>query len=463
MDTIAAIATPPGRGGIGIVKISGKMAVEIATSIFRKSSDKGSAAFDVNDFQSHRLYHGFIVDPDRDQVVDEILLVVMKQPHSYTREDVVEIQAHSGHASLEAVLDLVFRKGAVPAPAGEFTRRAFLNGRIDLTQAEAVIDLIHAKSRQFSEMAARAVGGKLKETIGNIRDHLQQLEATVEASIDFPDDVEEDVDESGQMELLKKNVWQPLIDLQGYFENGQYYREGICVAIIGKTNVGKSSILNRLLQTDRAIVSDVPGTTRDSIEASVNIGGFPVTLTDTAGIVKTADKVEMMGISKTREAIAKADIIVFVIDGSRKLSRDDYDVFKQVRAQTVIPVINKSDLYDDTSVADIPESWNLNDPIHTSALTGSGIEHIKERLRSIFAGFQVDVSSSIVPNKRQALLIDSCLLSTREILDGLNLGTPAELLAIDIKEAIYSLDMILGKGADDHVLDRIFGSFCIGK
>lgn len=334
--TIAAVATPPGTGGVGIIKISGPEALKIAATLFRSCKNDNnpnraerSDRFPIN-FQSHRLYYGHIVDPETEDHVDEVLLAVMRAPRSYTREDVVEIQAHAGAAVLRVILALVLRQGARMAEPGEFTQRAFLNGRIDLTQAEAVIDIINAKAETALKIANNQVSGQLKLAVENIRSILLDVLVQIEAAIDFPEDVSEILSSTGLETKLRREVAVPILDLMRHYRDGCIYRDGLKLAIVGRPNVGKSSLLNCLLKKERAIVNALPGTTRDLIEDSFQVQGVPVMITDTAGLHEAEDPVEKIGIQKARECLKTADLILQVIDGSEALTVDDHEDRKSV-------------------------------------------------------------------------------------------------------------------------------------
>ena len=472
-STIAAIATPGGRGGIGIIKLSGPRAVSIATTIFspaesklKSTPHKKSCTKDNSHggFQSHRLYLGHIIDPENRQVVDEVLLSVMKAPRSYTKEDVVEINAHGGQIAVNAILELVLRLGGRIAEPGEFTKRAFLNGRIDLTQAEAVIDVINARTDKSLQAAAAQIKGQLKRGVEQIREFLIEFLTRVEAGIDFPDDVADIVDSKADAKEIKACVIQPLKRLIQHHLDGNILREGLKVAVVGRPNVGKSSLLNRLLQKDRAIVTAVPGTTRDTIEETLNIKGFPIILADTAGLHDTNDPIETLGIEKTIENVEGADMVVFMIEAHRPLTIEDHKIFNKVQSKPFIIAINKIDLVNGESSVVLPDSWMGKDRVEISALYDRGLEHLKEKM--ILIGFgkdPIDIETAIVPNLRQKLLMEDSLRASEITNRELENGTPLELIAIHIHEAIDSLGQILGTNVKVDVLDQIFSRFCIGK
>lgn len=466
-STIAAIATPVGSGGIGIIRISGQDALSIASSIFQRlhpSSPPGRFGRERGCFKSYRLYHGYIVDPENQRVLDEVLLAVMMAPNSYTREDVVEIQAHCGPVVLSSILELVLKSGARLAEPGEFTKRAYINGRIDLTQAEAVIDVINAKTNKSLEIAAAQIKGNMRTSVETIRDSLLHILTEIEAAIDFPDDVGEIVDTDTAIEVIQSKVVDTLKSLINRYKNAHVLRDGLKVVIAGKPNVGKSSLMNCLLQKDRVIVTSIPGTTRDLIEDTLNIRGIPVTITDTAGLHETDDPVEVMGIKKTREYINNSDLVLFMVDASCPLTSDDYKIYEKINGRGLILVINKSDLVDDEFNLDIPDDWVKIPRIKISALYNRGLDPLKDLIAKVSlheGGF--DAGNTIIPNLRHKLALDRSLLAASSAVEGIRAGTPFELIAIDIKEAIDCLDEITGAAINEDVIDQIFSRFCIGK
>ena len=472
-STIAAIATPGGRGGIGIIKLSGPRAVSIATTIFSPAGSKlkctpGDTPCTKDNsqggFQSHRLYLGHIMDPSNRRIVDEVLLCIMKAPRSYTKEDVVEINAHGGQIAVTAILELVLRQGGRLAEPGEFTKRAFLNGRIDLTQAEAVIDVINARTDKSLQAAATLVGGQLKKSVEQIREFLIEFLTRVEAGIDFPDDVADIVDSQVAAGEIKMGVIQPLKQLIQHHRDGNILREGLKVAVVGRPNVGKSSLLNRLLQKDRAIVTSVPGTTRDTIEETLSIKGFPVILADTAGLHDTNDPIETLGIEKTMKNIEDADLIVFMVEAHGSLTKEDYKIYNKVNSKPFVMAINKIDLVNGKNPVVLPDSWTEKGCVEISALYDRGIEDLKQKI--IFTRFGKDpigIEAAIVPNLRQKLLLENSLRESEIIRRELKNNTPMELIAIHLQDAIDFLGQILGTNIKVNVLDQIFSRFCIGK
>jgi tRNA modification GTPase len=388
----------------------------------------------------------------------------MKAPRSYTKEDVVEINAHGGQVAVNAILELVLKQGARIAEPGEFTRRAFLNGRIDLTQAEAVIDIINARTEKSLQIAASQVKGQLKITVERIRQLLVDFLVQVEAEIDFPEDVADIFDSGSVASELEISVIQPLKTLIQRYQEGHLLREGLKVTVAGRPNVGKSSLLNRLIQKDRAIVTDIPGTTRDTIEETLNIRGYPVILADTAGLHDTNDPIETIGIKKTIENIQSADLVIFMVEANRSLTAEDHKIFHKVKSKPVIIAMNKIDLVNGQSPVTLPDSWNEIDRVEISALYDRGIEQLKEKL--ILAGFgrdRIDFEPVALPNPRQKLLLEDSLKEIEIMIHQLRNNAPMELIAINLKSAIDSLGQILGVNIKLDVLDQIFSRFCIGK
>ena len=472
-STIAAIATPGGGGGIGIIKISGPKAVLIATVIFSPAeqpatTDSGNRSSPKTaihaGFQSHRLNYGHIIYPDTGRIVDEVLLSVMKAPRSYTKEDVVEINAHGGQVALNAILELVCKHGARIAEPGEFTQRAFLNGRIDLTQAEAVIDIINARTDKSLQVATAQVDGKLRRSVEQIREFLIELLARTEAAIDFPDDVQDTAEPKRTAAEVEAGVIKPLRTLIRYHVDGRVIRDGLKVAVIGRPNVGKSSLLNCLVQKERAIITSLPGTTRDMVEETLNIQGFPISLTDTAGLHDTEDPIEVLGIEKTIENIHGADLVLFMIEANRPLAVDDTNIFERIRSKPFIIVLNKIDLVNVDDLVKLPAAWGEMVCVHTSALYDRGIDRLKDQIiATAFGKEPIDLDAAIVPNVRQKLLMEDGLEAAENINRALDNGTPMELVAIHLQEAIDSLGQILGTNVKVDVLDQIFSRFCIGK
>lgn len=479
-DTIAAISTPPGSGGIGIIRISGPDAVNAASALFRRSGDSGchpGETAPVSDWESHRLYHGFVVEPERGRMIDEVLLAVMRAPRSYTREDVVEIQAHAGPAGLRAILDLVLRQGVRLAEPGEFTRRAFLNGRIDLSQAEGVMDLIAARSRAALDAASARVAGDLRRRVEEIREVLREEMAAMEAAIDFPEEVGEELSPSALRARLETEVGGPLAALIQRSEEGRMAREGVRVVVAGRPNVGKSSLVNRLLGQERAIVTEIPGTTRDVIEEQMSLQGMVLTLTDTAGLHDTDDPVERIGVARAKERLAEADLVLLVTEAEAPPSLEEMEIATVAGSRPVIWVINKMDLAGSSAGIDgekaagepsplpweIPSEWEKFPRLPISARTGVGIEALILKMMKAVEPMAGHISHGAVPNLRHRGLLEAALERVEAAISGLDEGLPSELISIDLKEGHERLGDIIGETVREDVLDEIFSHFCIGK
>jgi len=454
-DTIAAIATPPGAGGVAIVRVSGPLAAPLFHTLFKPKKPLESPL-------NHHLYYGEILSPDTGAVIDEALVVLMRGPRSYTGEDVLEIHSHGGFILPQKILDAVIQAGARPAEAGEFTRRAFLNGRIDLSQAEAVADMVAAKTEKGLEIALSHLRGdlgcKVHALAGNITDILAQLEA----AIDFADDMDEtppDEEIPRRLDAISRDLRQ----LASTFEEGKRIRNGLRVVIAGRANVGKSSLLNRLLGEKRAIVAPTPGTTRDFIEEAVDLYGIPLIITDTAGIRTTGNAVEQAGMDMVWERIALADAVLVLLDGSEPLTEQDRDLLEKCQGKTVIPVINKRDLPQALREDDLAAAA-AGRPVRISAKYDMGMEDLKKALHDHFLNAPPDRGgSTIITNLRHRLALDRAAFFLSQAADTTAGNCSPELTAADIRDALDSLEEICGKTANDSVLDLIFSKFCIGK
>jgi len=459
--TICAISTPPGEGGIGIVRLSGTEAVRIADSLFRSPRN-----VKLGSIPSHKLVYGHVVENGRK--VDEVLVSVMRAPHTYTREDIVEINCHSGIAALRTVLDMVLERGARLAKPGEFTKRAFLNGRIDLTQAEAVLDIVQAKTQEALEAAMTRMDRGFSDEIAQVRDKLVRVLAHLEASIDFPEDdiapfltseARAEVDESlGRIAKLIEDSWR-----------GMLYKEGVTVAITGKPNVGKSSIFNALLRRSRAIVTPYPGTTRDVLEETVNIDGVCVRLCDGAGIRTSEDQIERIGVSIAEQSVLEAQIALFVLDQGEPLSAEDDVVRDKLKnlGKEVIVVVNKIDLpsrADPHAVEQLAREVNSSHVVRTCATDGTGIRELEKAVSdSIFKGRAPSPSQALVARAYQRDSLKRADRALRTFLASVGQQMPAECLAIDLRDALQALGEIVGEVTTEDILDRIFSEFCIGK
>ena len=464
--TIAAISTPFGNGGIGIIRLSGNRSVPIASSLFQRSQKNDHTWVTKENAQlaSHRFYHGKIIDPENQEAIDEILFVVMRSPRSYTREDVVEIHSHSGPVVMGKIFEQVLAAGATIAEPGEFTRRAFINGRIDLTQAEAVADIIEAKSGMALKVANRQLAGGLSEKIINIKETLLETHALLEVAIDFSDDVQDDYHRRTVEGQLKEGVIKRIEKLLGDYEQDHFYRDGVKMAVIGRPNVGKSSLMNCLINKDRSIVTAIPGTTRDVIEEMLHIKGLPVIIMDTAGLHEARGEVEKIGIKKTRQSIQDADIILFMVDNSQPLHPEDLSIYSEIADKNHLVIENKIDLVSDEKEFNSPKRWEQHLCVKISALKGMHIDKLKHMIWTVIVGDDgANREVSIVPNLRHKKGLEKCLVASKRARDALMEGLPDEMVAVDIQEAIVRLDSLLGEHHRTDVLDQVFNRFCIGK
>jgi tRNA modification GTPase len=455
-DTIAAVSTPMGQGGIGIVRMSGPGALMIADRIFfsPKGERPGTA-------RSHSLLYGHAINPSDGSMIDEVLVSVMRAPRSYTRENVVEFNCHGGAAPVQALLELLLAQGARLAEPGEFTKRAFLNGRISLAQAEAVMDLISARTEESLRIAAEQLKGGLSERLASIRESLVELCAFAEAYIDFPEEeIGTKTSEQMREELLE--IRGRLEKLSETFREARFFREGLAVAIAGKPNVGKSSLLNTLLKKDRAIVTECPGTTRDLIEDYLDIKGLPVSIVDTAGIRNTAETVEKEGVRRSIDAMERADFIIAVFDGSRPAEEEDFEMMERIKGKNGVIAVNKSDLPGKLSLENMDAGGRQY--IHISALTGQGIEELKCAVfNSAMGERRLESEGAVVSNIRHKLALDRACTAIEKASDILAGSQPLEIVSIELREAMDSIGEITGAVTTEEILNRIFSDFCIGK
>lgn len=452
-DTIAAISTPLGQGGIGLVRISGPSALSIARRLFRPARERASDAW-----SPFTLRYGHIVEPGSGHRVDEVLLSFMPAPRTYTCQDVVEINCHGGIVPLRQVLSLVLREGARMAEPGEFTMRAFLNGRVDLAQAEAVLDVVTAHTDAALRLAVSQLDGRLSSQIRAIRDALVGALAYLEATIDFAEDEIPQQDVGPRLEEAHIGLQRLLRDA----DQGIIYRQGIRTAIIGRRNVGKSSLLNALLRADRAIVTPIPGTTRDTLEETLNLDGVPVVLVDTAGIANgSADPVEQIGIERSREALRHADLILMVVDGSEPLQSEDIEIAVRAQSRPAILVVNKCDLPPTTDAEGLlPGATRVN----VSALTGEGLDELRQTVLDTVLGGQVVASDAVlVTSVRHKDALARTADYIRKAQATMDQGLPADFVTIDLRAAVEALGEITGQTVTEDLLDSIFGNFCIGK
>ena len=471
-DTICAISSPLGQGGIGIVRLSGGEALSILKRIF--SFKDGNASL-----KSHRIYYGQVVNPEDGTVVDEALATVMKAPRTYTREDVAEINCHGGPAAVRKVLELAVKAGARCAEPGEFTKRAYLNGRIDLTQAEAVMDVIASTTEASLAAAISQLGGGLRQRIEEVREDLISLLALTEVSIDFPEEEIEYVPLDG---LAKGAVRakEKISRLLSTYDEGRLLREGLRLAIVGAPNVGKSSLLNLLTKSDRAIVTDIPGTTRDTVEETVNLGGVPVRLIDTAGIRHSEDAVEKEGIKRSEKAIAEADLVLFVLDGSREVSTQDIEIIEKIKDKDPLSfgkkkgskenrhfliLINKSDLTQkiNLKVFGCYPFYKKGNEVSLSSKTGDGLDELIARIKdAVFSG-GIERAPEAAINLRHKVALEKASAALERFVDGCERGLSQEFLALELRDALDAVGEVVGTTAPEDILNKIFDDFCIGK
>lgn len=452
-ETIAAISTSLGESGVSIIKISGEEAKAIVARIFVQKN--GRSFLEAKPWY---MNYGHIINPATGEHVDEVLVSYFQGPKSFTAEDVVEINCHGGRVATESVLNQVFLAGARPAEPGEFTKRAFLNGRIDLSQAEAVIDIIQSKTELAMKSAMEQSEGRLSREIADIRSRLLHVLAYIEVTVDFP---EEDLEFTTGQEVSEKlgALMDHVKSLLSSAEEGKIIREGLNLAIIGKPNVGKSSLLNALLMENRAIVTDIPGTTRDIIEEYLNIEGIPVKITDTAGIRETQDVVEKIGVDRSKGKIQEADLIVFVLDRSRPLEKEDYDIIEYIGNRKSITLLNKTDLEDKLDLEKLP----LGEVIAVSALNGYGIGELKKRIKDLFFHGSLEIRDVLVTNRRHKEALMRALEKMQDAKNAVDAGISLDLAAIDISAAWNYFGEITGDTLSEDLVDKIFSDFCIGK
>ena len=452
-DTIAAISTPKGEGGIAIIRISGDKSFEILDKIFIKKNPNADLGF-------YKLNYGFIKDGEK--IVDEVMAVRLKAPKSYTCEDIVEINCHGGTLVSEKVLELVLRNGARHAESGEFTKRAFMNGRIDLSQAEAVMDIIQGKTEKSVSLSLDQLRGDLRDKVNEFKKALLDITAHVNVVLDYP---EEGIDDPLPVELRDnlEKIYEEANRLIDSYDTGKKIKEGIKTVIVGKPNVGKSTLLNALLREERAIVTHIAGTTRDVIEEIINIKGIPLVLVDTAGIRKTDDIVENIGVEKSKQFIEKADLVLLVLDASKELENEDIEVINQIKEnkKKVIVLLNKIDLNKKINL----EGHNLENIVEISAKDNIGIEDMQEKIYSYIVEEDVENSSEklIITNIRHKTALEKTKDAIRNIFETIDMGLPMDLISVDLKEALDSLSEITGEISSEDILDHVFGNFCVGK
>ncbi|WP_096156173.1 MULTISPECIES: tRNA uridine-5-carboxymethylaminomethyl(34) synthesis GTPase MnmE [Bacillus] len=459
LDTIAAISTPMGEGAIAIVRLSGSESINIMDKLFQKPSDKRLA-----DVASHTIHYGHIIEPKTNNVIEEVMVSVMRGPKTFTREDVVEINCHGGLVSVNKVLQLVLSQGARLAEPGEFTKRAFLNGRIDLSQAEAVMDLIRAKTDRAMNVAIGQMEGRLSRLVQRLRQEILETLAHVEVNIDYPE--YDDVEEMTHHLLIEKasSVKTELEKVLQTAGQGKILREGLATVIVGRPNVGKSSLLNSLVQENKAIVTDIPGTTRDVIEEFVNVRGVPLKLVDTAGIRETEDIVERIGVEKSREVLKKADLLLLVLNNNDELSLEDEQLFEATSGMDVIVIINKTDLPTKLDFNLVQKLAKSHPIISTSLKEDKGIDELEQAIASMFFEGEVEASDmTYVSNSRHIALLNQAQQALEEAINGIETGVPIDIVQIDFTRTWEILGEIIGDTVHESLIDQLFSQFCLGK
>ena len=455
-ETIAAIATAMNNSGIGIVRISGDDAFAIIKKIFRPYKNKN-----IDEVSSHTVHYGTIVDGD--QIIDEVLVLIMKAPHTYTRENTVEIDCHGGMYVLQKTLELVIRNGARPAEPGEFTKRAFVNGRIDLSQAEAVIDVINAENDFALKSALTQLKGSVSEKIREERAILLEQIAYIEAALDDPEHIEMEGygEELRPILIDRQKVIQTLLDSA---DDGRIIKEGVKTVILGKPNVGKSSLLNALMGQERAIVTDIAGTTRDAIEESIRLNDVTLNIIDTAGIRDTEDVIERIGVDKAREYAKEADLIVFVVDVSKKLDSNDYEILDIIKGKKTIVLLNKQDLVKEAELDNLMKELEGMPVIETSITQNQGLDLFTKTVREMFYKKEINFNDQVyITNIRQKAALEAAKDSLSRAIDSIDAGMSEDFLTIDMMDAYTSLGSVIGEAIEDDLADEIFSKFCMGK
>ncbi|HCW7441764.1 TPA: tRNA uridine-5-carboxymethylaminomethyl(34) synthesis GTPase MnmE [Staphylococcus aureus] len=457
LDTITSISTPMGEGAIGIVRLSGPQAVEIADILY-----KGKHL--LNDVPSHTINYGHIIDPESKEVVEEVMVSVLRAPKTFTREDIIEINCHGGILTINRVLELTMTYGARMAEPGEFTKRAFLNGRIDLSQAEAVMDFIRSKTDRASKVAMNQIEGRLSDLIKKQRQSILEILAQVEVNIDYPE--YDDVEDATTEFLLEqsKEIKQEINRLLDTGAQGKIMCEGLSTVIVGKPNVGKSSMLNNLIQDNKAIVTEVAGTTRDVLEEYVNVRGVPLRLVDTAGIRETEDIVEKIGVERSRKALSQADLILFVLNNNEALTQEDYTLYEVVKNEDVIVIVNKMDLEQNIDINEVKDMIGDTPLIQTSMLKQEGIDELEIQIRDLFFGGEVqNQDMTYVSNSRHISLLKQARQTIQDAIDAAESGVPMDMVQIDLTRTWEILGEIIGETASDELIDQLFSQFCLGK
>lgn len=456
-DTITSISTPMGEGAIGIVRLSGPEAVEIGDKLYKGRKK-------LKDVPSHTINYGHIIDPETDEVVEEVMISVLRAPKTFTREDIIEINCHGGILTINRILELTMTHGARMAEPGEYTKRAFLNGRIDLSQAEAVMDFIRSKTDRASKVAMNQIEGRLSDLIKQQRQSILEILAQVEVNIDYPeyDDVEDATTEFllAQSKKIKNEIDQ----LLETGTQGKIMREGLSTVIVGKPNVGKSSMLNNLIQDNKAIVTEVAGTTRDVLEEYVNVRGVPLRLVDTAGIRDTEDIVEKIGVERSRKALSEADLILFVLNNNEPLTEEDRTLYEVIKNEDAIVIVNKTDLERQLDIEEVKTMIGDTPLIQTSMLKQEGIDELELQIRDLFFGGEVqNQDMTYVSNSRHISLLKQARQTIQDAIDAAEAGIPMDMVQIDLTRTWELLGEIIGESASDELINQLFSQFCLGK
>lgn len=456
-DTITSISTPMGEGAIGIVRLSGPQAIEIGDILYKGKKK-------LSEVETHTINYGHIIDPETKETVEEVMVSVLRAPKTFTREDIIEINCHGGILTINRILELTMTYGARMAEPGEYTKRAFLNGRIDLSQAEAVMDFIRSKTDRASKVAMNQIEGRLSDLIKKQRQSILEILAQVEVNIDYPE--YDDVEDATTDFLLEqsKRIKEEINRLLETGAQGKIMREGLSTVIVGRPNVGKSSMLNNLIQDNKAIVTEVAGTTRDVLEEYVNVRGVPLRLVDTAGIRDTEDIVEKIGVERSRKALSEADLILFVLNNNEPLTEDDQTLFEVIKNEDVIVIINKTDLEQRLDVSELREKIGDMPLIQTSMLKQEGIDELEIQIKDLFFGGEVqNQDMTYVSNSRHISLLKQARQSIQDAIDAAESGIPMDMVQIDLTRTWEILGEIIGESASDELIDQLFSQFCLGK
>ena len=456
-DTITSISTPMGEGAIGIVRLSGPQAIEIGDILYKGKKK-------LSEVETHTINYGHIIDPETNETVEEVMVSVLRAPKTFTREDIIEINCHGGILTINRILELTMTYGARMAEPGEYTKRAFLNGRIDLSQAEAVMDFIRSKTDRASKVAMNQIEGRLSDLIKKQRQSILEILAQVEVNIDYPE--YDDVEDATTDFLLEqsKRIKEEINRLLETGAQGKIMREGLSTVIVGRPNVGKSSMLNNLIQDNKAIVTEVAGTTRDVLEEYVNVRGVPLRLVDTAGIRDTEDIVEKIGVERSRKALSEADLILFVLNNNERLTEDDQTLFEVIKNEDVIVIINKTDLEQRLDVSELREMIGDMPLIQTSMLKQEGIDELEIQIKDLFFGGEVqNQDMTYVSNSRHISLLKQARQSIQDAIDAAESGIPMDMVQIDLTRTWEILGEIIGESASDELIDQLFSQFCLGK